>query len=330
MGAPESREPDGPILVRVVRDGVVESRHHATVVVADPGGRVVAALGDPELPTYVRSAAKPLQALATLELLRAAGLDLTPEGLAIACASHIGTDEQQIEAAHLLALADLDESALQTPAALPADHPTWCAQRVPSPLAHNCSGKHAAFLYAHTASGAPVETYLDPNSDLQRLVRERLSTTTGQDLTGPGIDGCGAPAWILPLRGLAIGFARLAAGVDGLARVRDAMVARPDLVGGHGCDDTAAMVTDSRVVAKRGAEGVLAAGLPVGGGHLGIAVKVGDGADRAAGPLVGAALRALGARVPDGLVARPVLGGGRPRGAVEADAGVADLVARLR
>ncbi len=307
-----------PVLVRLVRDGIVESIHRGALVVATADGEVVGAAGDPAHATYVRSAAKPFQALAVVRLLAGAGRSLDPRGLAIACASHTGTDEHQIEAAHLLALADLDESALRCPAALPSDLATLLAQRTPTSLAHNCSGKHAAFLLAQVSSGADPASYLDAAAPLQGRVREALVTTMDADALGAGVDGCGAPAVVLPLAGLATGFARLAAGRDGLALIRDAMRALPRLVGGEGCPDTALMQADGRVVAKRGAEAVLAAGWEA-PQPLGVAVKIEDGSTRAAEPVVASVLAALGASVPDALRAPPVLGGGLPHGALEVD-----------
>jgi len=312
------------VLVRVTRDGVVESVHRGSVVLADGDGRLLGAVGDPELPTYVRSAAKPFQAVATVALLAEAGEALDERGLAIATSSHLGSDIHQLEAARLLALADLDEGALLCPPALPNDLDALLAQRTPSALAHNCSGKHAGFLYAHTASGEEPARYLDVDSILQRRVRRALEETLGASAQGPGVDGCGAPAWVLPLRALAVGFARLAEGTHGLGPIAGAMRAHPVLVGGLGCEDTALMTSDRRVVAKRGAEAVLGAGLAqaLDRRAVGIAVKVSDGASRATGPVVAAVLAGLGARVPPSVRSPAVLGGGAAHGALEVDESV--------
>jgi L-asparaginase II len=309
-----------------VRDGTTESVHRGSVVVADSAGRVLAALGDAQLPTYVRSAAKPFQALATLALLDRVGVELDGPGLAIACASHEGSDTHQIEAAQLLAMAGLDESALLCPPSLPMDLATLLDQREPEALAHNCSGKHAAFLLATVAAGEDPARYLDPESAVQRAVRDALATALGAPPEGPGVDGCGAPAWRLPLSALAVGFARLAAGSHGLEPVRRAMRRHPDLVGGAKADDTALMQADPDVIAKRGAEAVFAAGLIAQGrGMVGVAVKIEDGGQRASAPVVAAVLEALGARVPKALRHRPVMGGGRPRGEIEVEEAVVAL-----
>lgn len=325
--------PDGaPVVVLVVRDGVVESAHRGHAAVVDVDGGLLAGLGGADVPVYVRSAAKPFQTVATLELCDAAGVALDRDAVAIASASHSGSDSHQIEAARVLALADLDETALQCPAALPTDLPALLDQRVPTPLAHNCSGKHAAFLLAQTASGHQPAGYLDPGGPLQRLIRERLADHSGAAPSGPGVDGCGAPAWRLPLSALARAFAGLAAPPAGtpLARVRDAMTARPDLIGGAGSPDTELMLADARVVAKRGAEAVLAAGLTAADGRgIGVAVKIVDGGSRAAVPVVAALLEGLGGGVPAALLSPAVLGAGRPVGHLAVTAAVRETAAKL-
>src|SRR3712207_479196 len=117
-------EDSGEVLARLVRNDVVESFHAGHVVVCDVDGSVLASIGNADRLTYVRSSVKPFQALAVLDALDEGGMALEDDGLAIACASHDGSDEQQIEAARLLAEAGLDESALQCPPALPRDPDT--------------------------------------------------------------------------------------------------------------------------------------------------------------------------------------------------------------
>lgn len=317
-------------LVHVVRNGVVESVHRGHVVVGDARGNVVAALGDAARLTYVRSAVKPFQALATLDLLSAGGRDLDDHSLAITCASHDGSDDQQIEAARLLADAGLDESALQCPPALPRDPDTAWAQRWPYPLAHNCSGKHAGFLYATVTAGQDPAAYLARESAVQQRVIQRLADTCGAAPQGPGVDGCGAPAWLLPLTALATGFARLAAADSpDLGRVRRAMSAHPDLVGGPASTDTKLMRCDQRVVAKRGAEAVFAAGLGNAADSLGIAVKITDGGARGDAPVAAALLTALGIDVPQEVRTPLIYGGGAVQGALHPAPALAGLVGDL-
>jgi L-asparaginase II len=319
-----------PVLAQVTRDGVVESVHRGHVAVCGPDGRLLSALGDGRRDTYIRSAVKPFQALAVLEELDTAGIDLSGEGLAIACASHYGSDDHQIEAAHLLSVAGLDESALRCPPALPVDRAADLDQREPTALAHNCSGKHAAFLLAQVAAGRDPSTYLETGDPLQQSIRRHLERVCDASAHGPGVDGCGAPAWRVPLAGLATAFARLIqADEPDLARVKRAMCARPDLIGGSQSPDTELMRADERVVAKRGAEAVFAAGGLLDGGAVGIAVKISDGSNRAAAPVVAAVLEALGATVPSELLRPLVLGGGEPHGALEVGTEVSALALRV-
>ncbi|HUH06901.1 MAG TPA: asparaginase [Egibacteraceae bacterium] len=311
-----------PLLAHVVRDGVVESAHSGDLVVAGPAGEPQFVLGDPDLAIYPRSAIKPFQALACLSVLNRrprAAAELSADALAIACASHSGSAEHQIEAAHLLALAGLDETALQCPEGLPRDIPALVDQRgEPTRLAHNCSGKHALLAWAQSVAAGDARHYLNPASAVQLAVRDCLERVGGSPPAGPGVDGCGAPAWVMRLRAVAAAFASLAAGDEpGLALVRDAMRARPDLVGDPASPDTRLMAADSRVVAKAGAEAVFGAGFQGPEGAVGIAVKIADGGGRAAAPAVAAALRLLGATVPEDVLRPRVLGGGSPRGALE-------------
>lgn len=308
----------------MTRNGVIESQHAAHAVVTSPGGTPVAVVGDPATPVYGRSAFKPLQAAAVQACLAEHDRALDARQLAIASASHTGSYTHQLWAADILAAAGLDERALGCPPAWPGDAAARSRLARPTSLSHNCSGKHAAMLWAHTAGGGPAAGYLDPSAGPQQRIAEVLSDTTGEAVSGPGVDGCGAPAWRCSLGGLARGFARLVAGAElaagvGLAAIRDAMIDFPHLVGGEGIPDTMLMSADGRVVAKRGAEGVMAAGF----GHpthgpVGVAVKIVDGGNRAASPLTAAVLRGLGATVEEASLRPAVLGGGRAVGTIEA------------
>ncbi len=312
--------PTEPALVQVTRNGSVESVHLGHVVVSGPDGPPLAIAGDPGALVYPRSALKPLQAVAVLERLAGLGITMDPAQVAMTGASHDGSDLHQLLAAEILAQAGLDERALQCPAAWPADLSVRSQLTQATRLSHNCSGKHAAMLWAHTATGADPRSYLAPTSDLQQHIASVLERIVAEPVLGPGVDGCGAPAWRCSLAGMAQGFARLVAGYEpGLTVVRDAMMQLPHLVGGMHLADTQMMLSDGRVVAKRGAEGVMVAAFdhPC-HGPLGMAVKVLDGSDRAAGPLAAGILHALGAAVDDATRRPPVLGGSAVVGTIQA------------
>ena len=255
------------ISVTVARGTIVESRHRVHAV-AVRDGRIVEAAGDPGLVTCLRSAAKPIQALP----LALEHPELTTEELAIACASHEAGDEQLAAVRALLERAQATEDDLE------------CGPEGGSRLRHNCSGKHAGMLLRARTKGWPVGGYRLPEHPLQQelLALVAASAELAVEEVETATDGCGVVAFGIPLRSAARMFSRLASReLPGSARVVEAMTARPELVGGPEAADTALMRALPGAVAKRGAEGVLCAGLPDG---TGIAVKVEDGANRAAGP----------------------------------------------
>lgn len=327
-------------LAEVVRGGLVESVHLGHLVVLDPQGEVRLALGEVTTAIWPRSSVKPLQAAAMLR----AGLDLPDRLLALAGASHDGAPVHRDGAREILAGAGLDESALRNTPDLPLDPGEaldWQrAGHGPEAITQNCSGKHAAMLATCVAKGWDTATYLETSHPLQQTVRATIAEATGDDTAGIAVtvDGCGAPLFSTSLLGLARAFSRLAAArgrADGdpgglrphLARVARAFAAHPELVAGERRDATAAMRAVPGLVAKDGADGVYAAGLPDGSA---VAFKVLDGASRPRPAVLVAALRAAGAldvpgtdrsRVEAALAALgdvPVLGGGAPVGQVRA------------
>ena len=310
------------VVARVVRGGVVESEHRGHAVALDAAGAALVTLGDPGVTIFARSSLKPLQAVAMLD----AGLDLEPRLLALACASHSGEERHTAGALEILHEHGLGEQDLQNTPDLPAGADAqreWLkAGRGPTPLAQNCSGKHAAMLATCVRAGWPAQGYLDPEHPLQQRVRSVLARLTGGPVAHVTTDGCGAPLYSCTLLGLSRAFgelARAAAARDGssAARVGAAMAAHPGMVGGTGRDVTILMSGIPGLVAKDGAEGVYAVGLPDG---RSAALKVLDGAQRPRPVVMSALLRALGVTDPvlDEVGTVPVLGHGRPVGQVVA------------
>jgi L-asparaginase II len=317
--------PSAAPLVRVVRSGLEESVHAGHVAVCDADGRLLASLGDPDRLVFARSSMKPLQAAVSLRRIA----DGLPDDLvAIACASHNGEPEHARAVRRLLRAGDARESALGCPPAFPSRRSDAARASGPRRIFHNCSGKHAGMLAAARAAGAPLETYLDAAHPLQREITGAIRRATGVDRPPIGIDGCGLPVHGLPLRAMATLYARLArpARLGPLHATAErcvaAMRAHPFLVAGTGRLDTALMPAVPGVVSKGGAEALACAAILADG--VGVAVKIDDGGDRAAGPALVRALSLLGAIDGDGdaaleAIARPaVLGGGRPVGALEA------------
>lgn len=303
-------------LAFVERDGTVESVHLGTLARLGSDGEVTGR-GDPDTPFLPRSALKPLQ---TVALLRA-GLELDGELLALACASHSG-EAGHLDGVHrILAGAGLTEDDLDNTPDLPLDVHAGATARAagtaPAPLLQNCSGKHAAMLAACVAAGWPTAGYREPDHPLQRLVRDTVADLTGVTPFTATVDGCGAPLFGSTPAGLARAFARLAVAGPGTpeGRVAAAMRAHPWWVGGTSRAVTRLAQAVPGLIAKDGAEGVLAAALPDG---RAFAVTILDGSPRPLPVLAAAVLHQWDAGTPElatvGHV--DVLGHGRPVGAV--------------
>ncbi|MGL5867357.1 MAG: asparaginase [Dermatophilaceae bacterium] len=310
---------EAPVVAHVVRSGVVESVHRASIAVTGADGVLVESWGEVAGAMLPRSSAKPLQAVAMLR----AGLRLPLPHLALVCASHSGEPMHLDGVREILAGAGLGEADLQNTPDLPyGDHEraAWLAAgQAARPLAQNCSGKHAGMLATCRANAWPTDTYRDPDHPLQRAISSAVAELTAEPVRGRAVDGCGAPVFAMSLVGLARAFGRLAAAVSGTAEaaVADAIRAHPVLLGGTRRDVTALVRGTDGVVAKDGAEGVYAVGLADG---RGVALKIADGAQRPRPVVMAAVLRRLGvassayAEVEDVLV----LGHGEPVGRVTA------------
>jgi L-asparaginase II len=311
-----------PVLVEVVRSGFVESVHHGALVITEPDGSVRLAVGDVDRPVFPRSSNKPFQALGMLR----AGLEADDEDLAFAAGSHSGEPKHVERALAVLERHGLAESDLFCPPAYPAHETSKLAVVVQRggarKAAMNCSGKHAAMLATCVQRGWPSAGYQAPAHELQRLIADVIPELTGEQIAASGMDGCGLPLAAFSLTGLARAFGRLVLAADGPERrVANAMRAHPWLVAGTGRDDTMLMTEVDGLLAKGGAEGVHAIALADG---TALALKIDDGARRPRGPLLVAALRALGviSRDPDanptlqriGSGYGEVLGGGKPVG----------------
>ncbi|SMD24800.1 asparaginase [Lentzea albidocapillata] len=305
------------VVAEVWRGDFLESVHHGTVVATDVSGDAVLSIGRPGDVAFPRSSNKPLQALAMLR----SGLDLDGALLALACASHSGEDFHIAGALRILASAGLGEDALQCTPDLPLGEQARAqhlAQGLaPAPKYMNCSGKHAAMLATCVANGWSTRDYLDPAHPLQVATRLTIEDVAGEPVTEVGVDGCGAPIFAISLTGLARAFGRLARAPEGTLehRVATAMNTNPQWVGGTGRDVTVLMGALPGVIAKDGAEGVYAVGLPTGEG---VALKIADGSSRARAVVIVAVLRRLGVDVGkvEDLATVPVLGHGRAVGAV--------------
>ncbi|MCL5429128.1 MAG: asparaginase [Chloroflexi bacterium] len=280
----------------VSRGGHQESLHYGAIAVVAASGELLAACGDAHLSTFLRSSAKPFQAL---PLILAGGVQhygFTARELALICASHSGTDEHVEVAASIQKKVGIDEGFLRC-GVHPPMHKTTAERlersgQASSPNRHNCSGKHSGMLAYAKLRGWPLENYIDPQHPMQQEVFALFAeiASLSVDKLAIGVDGCSAPNWAAPLYNTALAYARLMdpAGLplaqqSACEQVREAMLAHPDMVGGPGRFDTVLMqVASGQILSKGGAEGYQGLGLRAGAlgkgsPAMGVALKIADG-----------------------------------------------------
>lgn len=283
-------------LFETTRGGITESVHYGDIAVVDTNGKLLASLGDPYHIAFLRSSAKPFQALPFVERGGVEHFHLTPRELAIACASHNGSDLHVQTVREMQSKIGIDESYLQCGAHLPDDVEAFKAlilqHQPPAPLHNNCSGKHTAMLAHAKMRGLPLETYLDITHPIQQDILASLADLCRipSENIHLGIDGCSAPNFAMPLSNAALGMARLcdphdlpASRAEACRKITSAMTSHPEMVSADGEFDCELMrAGEGRIVCKRGAEGYQIVGLMPGAlgedsPGVGIAFKVSDG-----------------------------------------------------
>ena len=292
-------------LVEVKRGSITESRHRGHIVVVDPEGNLIASLGAPENVTYLRSSAKPFQAIPLLITGAADRFGFTDREVALACGSHNGEPIHTELVASMLKKIGLGPEALHCGAHEPYGVEAALDLRnrgeQPSALHNNCSGKHAGMLAVALHLGAPIDNYESPVNPVQKAIVDVVSQFSGVAVTDMaiGIDGCAVPAFGITVKAMALAYARLVSPPasfdkttrDACERIVRVMSAYPELIGGTSdrLDTELMRAAPSRLVSKVGAEGVYTAGVrpseewPQG---LGVALKIEDGDDKRARPTV--------------------------------------------
>jgi L-asparaginase II len=282
--------------IEITRGGIVESVHFGALAVVDSSGQVLASYGDIERVTFLRSAAKPFQALPFVELDGDQAFNLSAAELALMCASHSGTDRHVEIVQAMQRKVGVSEADLLCGSHPPYHEPTAQAMLLrgepPTPLRNNCSGKHTGMLAHARLRGWPAAEYVDPGHPVQQAILQVFAEMCGLEPAQvvTGVDGCSAPNFAVPLHRAALAYARL---VDpqGLSpqraascrRITRAMMAHPDMVAGPDRFDTQVMgLAGGRLLAKAGAEGYQGIGLPPGtmgpgSPGVGIALKIADG-----------------------------------------------------
>jgi L-asparaginase II len=312
------------VVAEVIRSGFVEGHHYGSVLALGADGTTSWSVGNATEPVLPRSCNKPLQVVGMVRH----GLELPPELLALASASHSGEPFHIDGVRRILALGGLDEHALQTPPDYPLDETAKAAAiragEEPSSLAMNCSGKHAAMLLTCVVNGWDTTSYRLPDHPLQQGIAQTFAELTGERVAVIATDGCGAPLLSTSLTGLARAFRLLALAGEGPERdVAEAIRSYPEYVSGTGRDELRLLTAVPGAIGKAGAEACYVVALADG---RSFALKIDDGGARARPVVMAEALRRAGVAAETGVDAAalddtgrvPVLGAGQPVGEIRA------------
>jgi L-asparaginase II len=283
-------------LFEATRGNIVESVHYGSIAVVDANGKLISSYGDPKMVAFLRSSAKPFQVLPFVEHGGVENFGFAPHELALACASHEGSDLHVQTIEEIQRKVGIDEGNLQCGIHMPSDVDAFKSLIVngkqPTPNRNNCSGKHSAMLAYAKMRGLPLGNYLDPEHPIQQDILASFAEMCLLPVKeiGLGTDGCSAPNFAVPLYNAAFAFARLCdphelseVRASACRRITSAMTTYPEMVSGYGEFDCELMkVGAGRVVCKRGAEGYQIMGLLPGAlgpdsPGIGIALKVSDG-----------------------------------------------------
>lgn len=293
------------VLIDVARGPIVESRHHGFIAVTNCDGKLIASAGDPSIVTYMRSAAKPIQAMNVLFSGAMEKFRFTQKELAIMCSSHYGEDMHREAVNGILEKTGLTHRDLLcgTPLSIKSSYrDQQLREHLPIDETNSdCSGKHSGFLSVCVAKGYPTANYTDPAHPMQQEVLDIVSYMCGVERASIyiGVDGCGVPVHGMPLRNMAMAYARLSnpEHLDEPYRsaapvIFDAMNAYPEMIAGtEGFCTEFLKATHGRFCGKLGAESVYCIGVK--GKDMGIAVKIEDGNYRALYPAVMSVLMQL-------------------------------------
>jgi len=283
-------------LFETTRGDIVESVHFGSVAVVDSTGKLLASKGDPHTIAFLRSSAKPFQALPFVERGGVEHFNFTARELSLACASHEGSDMHVKTVEEMQKKIGVDESFLQCGIHMPGDPDAFksliVSDQSPAANRNNCSGKHTAMLAHAKMRSLPLENYLDIEHPIQQDILASFAEmcVIPSEEIHLGTDGCSAPNYAAPLYNAALGMARFcdprelsSARAEACRKITTAMTMHPEMVSGYGEFDCELMKAgDGKVVCKRGAEGFQIVGLLPGvlgkdSPGVGIAFKVSDG-----------------------------------------------------
>ena len=282
--------------LEVTRGRIVESIHFGAMAVVDSSGKLLASCGNAETVTFLRSSAKPFQALPFVERGGVETFGLAEKELALICSSHSGTDEHLEVVRGIQAKVGIEENFLRCGTHPVSDEPTardmLLRDEEPTSNRHNCSGKHTGMLAHAKMRGLPLENYIDLAHPVQQTILQTFSEMCSLEPSQVevGVDGCSVPTFAVPLKSAAWAMAKLCdpgklpeARATACRKITHAMTTNARMVAGPGRFDTALMeAADGKILCKGGAEGyqimgLLPGALGAGSPAMGIAFKVSDG-----------------------------------------------------
>lgn len=276
------------VLVEEYRGEIVENVHRGFICGISNSGEVVYSVGEPERIAFMRSTAKPIQAIPVFKMGLIEKYGLEGREAAILCASHMA------EPFHIEALESIMEKT-----GIPEDLLICCAQ--PRRIYHNCAGKHLGILMLCKELGYKMEDYWSIEHPVQQLIKEHIAMISGypEEDIQIGVDGCGVPVFAMPLIFIANAYLRLAcpdlirdaqvrAAVE---KITSLMNAYPEMIAGTNrvCS---LLLQDDNIVAKGGAMGVYCFGLKK--ERLGFVLKIEDGSSDEWGIIIASILEQIG------------------------------------
>lgn len=283
-------------LFEVTRGDIPESIHYGSIAIVDADGKLISSCGDPKAVAFLRSSAKPFQALPFVERGGVEYYGFTPRELSIVCASHEGSDLHVQTVQGIQRKIGVEETSLQCGVHMPGDPEAFKSvivnNRQPTPNQNNCSGKHTGMLAHAKMRDLPLESYLDINHPIQQDILAAFSEMCQHPVheIRLGTDGCSAPNFAIPLYNAALAMARIcdprelsAERASACRKITSAMTTHPEMVSAYGeFDEQLMRAGEGKIVCKRGAEGYQMIGLlpgilRTGSPGVGIALKVSDG-----------------------------------------------------
>ena len=280
----------GEVLIEITRSNRIESVHGGHLIALDQSGEINFSLGSYQPLIFPRSAIKAIQTSAMIR----SGLKVGSEEVALISASHAGSERHQEIVLKILQSAGLNESALKNTADKPLgikERRSW-GDKKPTPLAANCSGKHAGMLATCVINGWDISSYKEDSHPLQRVIVKELENLSGEKIKEISVDGCGAPLFLISLLGLARSIHNLVNSDDPIHQeVVGACLKHPELVSGEGRVVTESMRSLPGLFMKDGAEGVMVFAIA---GKATFAWKMSDGSNRGDKALISAALARVG------------------------------------